>query len=73
MKRKKINDLKFLRNIIIGVVSLLIVALIINIAPGYKRDKYKDVINLIINEENRTEDLKHSIYVNDNGTIYISE
>lgn len=73
MKRRKLNDLKFLRNIIIGIVSLIIVALIINIAPGYKRDKYANVINLIINEENRTEDLKHDIYVNSNGTVYISE
>ena len=73
MKRKKLNELKFLRNIVIGIVSLLIVAIIINIAPGYKRDKYTNVINLIINEENRTEDLKHDIYVNENGTIYISE
>lgn len=70
---KRIKDMKFLRNIIIGIVSLLIVAMIINIAPGYKRDKYTNVINLVLNEENRTEDLKNDIYVNGNGTIYISE
>lgn len=40
---------------------------------GYKRDKFTNVINLIINEENKTEDLKHDIYVNEKGTIYISE
>ena len=73
MKRRKINEIKFLRNIIIGVVSLLIVAFIINIAPGYKRDKFTDIINLIINEENKTEDLIHDIYVNENETVYISE
>ena len=72
MKRKKINDKKFLRNIIIGIVSLLVVAFIINVAPGYKRDKFKDVINLIINEENKTEFLIHDIYVNENKTVYIS-
>ena len=72
MKRKKINEKKFLRNIIIGIISLLIVAFIINIAPGYKRDKYANVINLIINEENKTEYLKYEIYVNENQTIYIS-
>ena len=33
MKRKRINDKKFLRNIIIGIVSLLVVAFIINVAP----------------------------------------
>lgn len=75
LKKKllRIKKIKFIRNIIIGVIALIIVALIINIAPGYKRDKYKDVINLIINEENITENLKHDIYVNENGTIYISE
>lgn len=39
---------------------------------GYKRDKYKNVINLIVNEENRTEYLKNNIYVNENQTVYIS-
>ena len=72
MKRKKLNEKKFLRNIIIGIVALLVVAFIINIAPGYKRDKYTNVINLIINEENKTEYLQHDIYVNENGTVYIS-
>ena len=72
MKRKKINEKKFLRNIIIGIISLLVVAFIINIAPGYKRDKYTDIINLIINEENKTEILTHDIYVNENETVYIS-
>ena len=75
LKKKliKVKKFKFIRNIFISLVALIIVALIINIAPGYKRDKYKDVINLIINEENKTEELKHSIYINENNTIYISE
>lgn len=70
LKAKKI---KFLRNIIICVILLAIAAEIINTAPGYRKDKFADVINLIINEENKTEDLKHEIYVNENGTVYISE
>ena len=69
----RIKKIKFIRNIIISVVALIVVAIIINIAPGYKRDKYANVINLILNEENITEYLKHDIYVNENGTIYISE
>lgn len=73
MKIKRINKSKFLRNILISVIALLVVAFIINTSPGYRRDKYADVINLIINEENKTEDLKNSIYINDNGTVYMSE
>lgn len=75
LKKKLImvKKIKFIRNICVGIVSLVLVALIINIAPGYKRDKYKDVTNLIINEENKTEELKHNIYINENKTVYISE
>lgn len=75
LKKKllKVKKIKFIRNICVSVVSLILVALIINIAPGYKRDKYKDVTNLIINEENKTEELKHNIYINENKTVYISE
>lgn len=69
----KAKKLKFIRNIIVGVTALLIVSFIINIAPGYKRDKYKDVVNLIIDENNETEKLKNILYVNDNKTVYMSE
>ena len=51
----------------------MIAAFIINIAPGYKRDKYKDVVNLIIDEHNVTEDLKNMLYINENKTVYMSE
>ena len=69
----KAKKLKFMRNVIVGVVALLIAALIINIAPGYKRDKYKDVVNLIIDEHNETEKLKNMLYINENKTVYMSE
>ena len=35
----KIQKGKFIRNIIIGVIALIIVAFIINTAPGYKRNE----------------------------------
>ena len=75
LKKKllKVKKIKFIRNICVSLVALILVALIINIAPGYKRDKYKDVTNLIINEENKTEKLKHNIYINENKTVYLSE
>ena len=69
IKAKKLK----LRNVIVGVIALLIAAFIINIAPGYKRDKYKDVVNLIIDEHNVTEDLKNMLYINENKTVYMSE
>lgn len=69
----KAKKLKFMRNVIVGVIALLIAAFIINIAPGYKRDKYKDVVSLIIDEHNVTEDLKNMLYINENKTVYMSE
>jgi len=69
----KIQKLKFIRNILIGVIALFIVSFIINVAPGYERNKYKDVINLVIRDENVTEKLQKPIYKDENGTIYISK
>lgn len=69
----KIQKVKFIRNIIIGIVALLIVAFIINIAPGYKRNKFQNVTNLIIGDENVTENLKKPIYKDEEENIYISK
>ena len=69
----KVKKIKFIRNILIGIVALIIVAFIINIAPGYKRDKYKNVINLIIGDSNVTEKLKRPIYQDEEGNIYLSK
>lgn len=71
-KKSKINK-KFLRNICIGIISMIIVAFIINIAPGYKRDKYTNITNLVISDTNVTEELKHIIYINENDTVYMSK
>lgn len=69
----KIQTAKFIRNIVIGIIALIVVAFIINIAPGYRRNKYKNVINLVIGEENVTEQLKHPIYKDEKGELYISK
>ncbi len=54
----KLNTKKFLRNIIICLVAFAVVAFILNYAPGFKRDKYANVTNLVINDEDVTEKLK---------------
>lgn len=69
----KIQKRKFIRNIIIGIIALLVVAFIINIAPGYKRNKYQYVTNLVIGDENVTERLHNPIYKDEEGVIYISQ
>ena len=69
----KIKKSKFIRNIFIGIIGLIMVALIINYAPGYKRDKYKNVINLVIGDTNVTDELKKEIYKDEKGAIYIAK
>lgn len=69
----KIQTKKFIRNILIGIIALIVVAFIINIAPGYKRNKYKNVVNLVIGDQNVTEKLQYSIYIEDDGAIYIAK
>ena len=69
----KAKKFKFLRNIAIVIVSLIIVLFIVNTAPGYRRDKFTDVVNLIIDEDNKTEELIHNIYINENGSVYLSK
>ena len=69
----RINKLKFIRNIAICIVALFVVAFILNMTPGYKRDKYKDITNIVIGDTNFTEDLKNLIYISEKGTIYLSE
>ena len=67
------SKLKFIRNILICIFAIFIVSQILDIAPGYKRDRYKDIINLVLNEKNITEDLKNNIYISEKGTIYLSQ
>ena len=68
----KTQTLKFIRNIVIGIIALVISAIIVNISPGYKRDKYTNVINLVVEDTNITEELKHPIYINEKGRLYLS-
>lgn len=68
----KINTKKFIRNILICIAAWLIVSFILNYAPGFRRDKYVGITNLVINDEDVTENLKQKIYISENGTIYLS-
>lgn len=68
----KLNTKKFIRNIIICLIAWLVVSFILNYAPGFKRDKFVGVTNLIIDDEDLTENLNHNIYISENGVIYLS-
>lgn len=72
MKKLK-SENHWLRNIIIGLFSVVIVAIILTIAPDYTRNDITDKINLIINNNNITSSLKKDIFVDEKGVIYLSK
>lgn len=69
----RLNTKKFIKNIIVCLVAFIIVSFILNYAPGFKRDKYGDITNLIINDKNLTEELTQNIYIDENDNIYLSK
>lgn len=73
MNIEELRRKRFFRNVAVGFIALGIVALLLNIAPGYKRDKFIDQTNLVINENNLTEELIHKVYVSETNTVYLSK
>ena len=71
MKHKKYK-LRFIRNIAICVFALLIVARLLDIMPGFKRDKTEGITNLVIGDEDRTEELNNNIFIDQNNIVYMS-
>ena len=68
---KKIKSGNILKRTIIVVILLLLSAFILNKAKNYIIENTANEINLIINNRNITENLKHPI-INENGIIYVS-
>lgn len=67
----KINIPRLILRIIVVVVALLLMLFVIKIAPNYTKDEFADRINLIINNNNITRNLKSEIII-ENDTIYLS-
>lgn len=70
----KINKIKFIRNIIISLIALIIVAVIFMVAPNYVMEEDDGKIHLIINNTNLTSSdrLSNDVLI-ENGVIYLSE
>lgn len=68
---KKIKSGNILKRTIIVVILLLLSAFILNKAKNYIIETSKNEINLIINNRNVTDNLKHQV-INENGIIYVS-
>lgn len=73
MKKKRKNKVqtKFIK----VIVYLILLIILFSIAPNYaKSDEYyvKNKINLIIDNENVTQNLKYDLFINNKGVIYVS-
>ena len=70
----KINKIKFIRNIIISLIALGIVAVIFVVAPNYVMEEDDGKTHLIINNTNLTSSdrLSNDVLI-ENGVIYLSE
>ncbi|MBR6504132.1 MAG: hypothetical protein IKT41_00125 [Clostridia bacterium] len=64
---------RILRNIIIIFVAIIAIIGILKLAPNYKKDEYENRINLIINNNNVTGNVKKEIIIDENGIIYLSK
>ena len=70
-KETKINVPRLILRIVIVTLALLLLLFIIKIAPNYTKDEFADRINLVINNNNITRNVKSEIIIDDN-TIYLS-
>ena len=64
-KRKKASS-HILRKILIICLFLVSVAVVMNLAPNYRKDELEGKLKLIINQNDVTISLKQDIYVEDN-------
>lgn len=73
MKKKKKN--KSSNKLIKIIIYLIFLLIIFNFAQNYEIDinNEKSEINLIINNENVTKNLKHNLFINQEEQIYISK
>lgn len=71
MKHKKYK-LRFIRNVAICVFALLIVARLLDVMPGFKRNKTEGITNLVIGDEDITEELNNNIFIDENNIVYLS-
>lgn len=63
---------KWWKKILIVVVLMLVVLGILLISPNFKKDPNEGKINFIINNNNVTVKLRHEIFINEDGVIYVS-
>lgn len=73
MKKEGNNKLKTIRNVVIIIVALIIIAIIFAFAKNFMKDENEGRLAMIINNRNVTERLKKEIFIDEKGVIYLSK
>ena len=73
MKKEGNKNLKTIRNVVIILVALIIIALIFAFAKNFMKDEKDNKISMIINNRDVTERLKKEIFIDEKGVIYVSK
>ncbi len=64
---------KVWKKVLVIAVLLAIVAVVLIVSPNFKKDPNEGKLNFIINNNNVTAKLKHDIFINDDGVVYVSK
>ena len=73
MKKEGNKNLKTIRNVVIILIALIIIALIFAFAKNFMKDEKDNKIAMIINNRDVTERLKKEIFIDEKGVIYVSK
>ena len=73
MKKEGNINLKTVRNVVIIVIALVVIALIFTFAKNYMKDENDGKISMIINNRNITQSLKKDVFIDEKGVIYLSK
>lgn len=73
MKKEGNNKVKLIRNIVLVIIALILIALTLIFAKNFVKDENEGKIGFIINNRDVTERLKKDIFIDEKGIIYLSK
>ncbi len=73
MKKEGNNKVKLIRNIVLVIIALILIALTLIFAKNFVKDENEGKIGFIINNKDVTQRLKKDIFIDEKGIIYLSK
>lgn len=73
MKKEGNNKVKLIRNIVLVIIALILIALTLIFAKNFVKDENEGKTGFIINNKDVTQRLKKDIFIDEKGIIYLSK